>query len=422
MYRETERKDWTMQKIGYFKSILYAISRSFEPERPTPLLGLEESIRADPALVAHFGLGGAPVAKASVIWSETGKDAPAMLRSNSRTHGFDWEPDSMTAVLLGVLGTGSAAVTPFPKKPERALFDEEADGPWSELDALVQEMGASAIPSNLSFEAAPEPATPVVSGGATGSRRALSFAIDAYPTSPLGGCVADQRLWSALLRKRGFELKTYADHECTRSTMLGALNDAVGRTRAGDELVIHYSGHGTHFDDETGDEEDNQDEAVVPVDHEASPCIMDDELRELFARLPDGARVTLFMDCCHSGTITRFGVGRPAPGAGRARFIQPTPQMKALYARQRSGRSRAPGGVSAMRHAQFAACLDRQVALEDRGYGRFSLVATRVLEAQQTLSRAELLKAVQRGFREAGYNDQDPMLDAPAALLNDRVF
>lgn len=48
--------------------------------------------------------------------------------------------------------------------------------------------------------------------------------------------------------------------------------------KAGDSLFMHYSGHGGSVKDHTGDEEDQKDETMVPVDYAKSGQIKDDEI------------------------------------------------------------------------------------------------------------------------------------------------
>ncbi|CAN0121474.1 unnamed protein product [Ectocarpus fasciculatus] len=67
---------------------------------------------------------------------------------------------------------------------------------------------------------------------------------------------------------------------------------------------MHYSGHGGSVKDTSGDEADNMDETLVPVDYKSSGQITDDEiLKELVMVLPEGVTLTVVMDCCHSGSI-----------------------------------------------------------------------------------------------------------------------
>jgi hypothetical protein len=50
----------------YHKSLLYLIHYALEPERKEPILGLESSLRADPALRKLFGLEGPPGAAGEI--------------------------------------------------------------------------------------------------------------------------------------------------------------------------------------------------------------------------------------------------------------------------------------------------------------------------------------------------------------------
>ena len=52
----------------------------------------------------------------------------------------------------------------------------------------------------------------------------------------------------------------------------------VKGAKAGDSLFMHYSGHGGSVKDHTGDEEDQKDETMVPVDYAKSGQIKDDEI------------------------------------------------------------------------------------------------------------------------------------------------
>jgi len=56
--------------------------------------------------------------------------------------------------------------------------------------------------------------------------------------------------------------------------------------------------------DDNGDEEDGMDETMVPVDYQDLGQIRDDVIfEELVAKLPEGVKLTVVMDCCHSGSI-----------------------------------------------------------------------------------------------------------------------
>jgi len=89
----------------YRRSLLYLVSRVFEPEHEAPILGLEQSIRDDGELVAAFGLQPGVQGRAEVVWSPTPADAPLDSRSSAISHGgFDNDPDTMNSVARRILG------------------------------------------------------------------------------------------------------------------------------------------------------------------------------------------------------------------------------------------------------------------------------------------------------------------------------
>jgi len=87
--------------------------------------------------------------------------------------------------------------------------------------------------------------------------------------------------------------------ENIRSGISWLVRDAV----AGDSLLFYYSGHGGNMPNPNDKEKDGFDEAIMPCDFLEAGSIVDDELNELLVqRLPEGVRLTCFLDCCHSGT------------------------------------------------------------------------------------------------------------------------
>jgi hypothetical protein len=254
----------------------------------------------------------------------------------------------------------------------------------------------STPPSGLS--PVPTPSTsvqPAPSGSPVGRRRALCVGINQYPTAPLYGCVADAQTWQATLRALGFsDIVLLLDREATREAILKALTELVTTSTAGDVVVFQYAGHGTQLPDvngeEAGGDTPDQDEAICPIDFAEGRFIIDDDIGAIFEQIPSGVNVTCFIDCCHSGTISRFGVGAPSPTSTgrqgpRPRFIVATPQMIMAHRqfRQRQATRRALGrrGLSGMQEVLFAACLSSEVAYENDGHGDFTVRTTGVLQA-----------------------------------------
>ncbi|EGB04948.1 putative metacaspase, partial [Aureococcus anophagefferens] len=134
-----------------------------------------------------------------------------------------------------------------------------------------------------------------------------------YPGSSaeLRGCVNDVLRMRALLLGQGFPEQQIVilrddrggQQRPTRRAITEGLRWLAAGAGRGDSLFFHFSGHGSQERDRTGDEADGYDETIVPCDYKSAGQITDDELHAILVRpLPDGARLTSIMDCCHSGT------------------------------------------------------------------------------------------------------------------------
>lgn len=398
MRKHEELADTCMGLYG--KSLLYLIHYALEDERETDILGLEVSLRRSPALKALFGLSG-PSARGEVIFSPT---PPASHRSRSAStagqHGaFDDDAPTMTSVLCRVLADPDQVKVPYAAATgisRGAVGDCLRDlSRWRNAAAFAQAPLEPVPPARITAHS-PDAGSPVVdTPGPGGRRRALCVGINTYPTMPLNGCVRDAESWAAVLRDvLRFEPPTMlVDDQATRARILESLDRLVGQSRSGDVLVFQFAGHGTRAPDYDGDEAEGLDEALCPYDTADGALLIDDDVRQVFERLPRGVSLTCFIDCCHSGTITRFAVGGPGSlregGQGRqARFIRLSEAELEAHRQFRisgtagAGRGESsgqPGSRDAMRHVVFAACRDEEVAYEENGQGEFTVRAVGLL-------------------------------------------
>ena len=216
-----------------------------------------------------------------------------------------------------------------------------------------------------------------------------------YPgtSAELAGCVNDARDWQDLAVELGYRPLTIL--EPSRAALLGALEGAVGRLRYGDRLLVTYSGHGSWVPDRDGDEPDGRDEALVPSDYRTTGLLLDDELLDVWTRIPFGARVVFVSDSCHSGSVTRFAsldpaaVGRrdvgPAayersalsriPHIANARFLPPAevllpdpgPELERL---ERAAALPVAGKPRPSRVALLSGCRDDEVSYDATIDGR----------------------------------------------------
>jgi hypothetical protein len=371
----------------YRKSLLYLVAASAEGERDTPLLGLEASLRGNAATRALFGLDGGPGAGGEVVWSTTAH-AEGRSASQSTSHGgFDDDPATLSSVVRRVLGrTDADPIAPYVPLGAAAGrgLDDGIDWPEPLRTAPGRRLPARGAPAAFA-------ARPPAGGAAPGRRRAVCIGIDEYAIRPLAGCVADARRWAEVLEDLGFEPPTVlVNGAATRSAILGAIGEAIGAAAAGDVVVVQFAGHGTQVPDLDGDEAGGDtpglDEALCPIDFPDGAFVIDDDLAKLCDVIPDGVNVTFFVDCCHSGTVTRLALGTPGRADAavdeRPRFLVATEAMKAAHSRFRTALGSGAGRgapLAERREVLFSACRSDEVAWESNGHGEFTVRATDVL-------------------------------------------
>ena len=91
----------------------------------------------------------------------------------------------------------------------------------------------------------------------------------------------------------------------TKDNIISEFTTLLKNAAPGDNLFFFYSGHGTNDYDLSGDELDDQDELIVPLNARTLyDCIRDDELNQIIKdNLRPGVSLSAFFDCCFSGTI-----------------------------------------------------------------------------------------------------------------------
>ncbi len=158
------------------------------------------------------------------------------------------------------------------------------------------------------------------------NRRAVLIGINHYANgSHLRGCVNDVEEMEAMLIEHfdfdDSDIRTVVDHQATQSRIRREIEGLVESTQAGDVGLLHFSGHGSRVPDLDGDEgTDGRDEILCPTDLNwaSQEQLVDDWLRVQLDQVPDDANLTVFFDCCHSGTATREP---PQPMAPVPRYL-----------------------------------------------------------------------------------------------------
>jgi len=115
-------------------------------------------------------------------------------------------------------------------------------------------------------------------------RRALTIGIN-YLSLPAGhgqlsGCINDSDTMISILKDIfGFQesqIRRLRDDRSsmmpTKAAMLSAMSWLAKSAEPGDEMFLHYSGHGGQRADRLGDEKDGKDETLIPCDFESAGC------------------------------------------------------------------------------------------------------------------------------------------------------
>ncbi|MBD3734745.1 MAG: caspase family protein, partial [Sphingopyxis sp.] len=410
MTREAERAD-NCANI-YRKSLLYLVSRAFEPKKGTPILGMEDFIRTDPEVKRAF--------RDAVILSPTASSAKPTMASGSRSHGgFDNDVATLENVLRRMLGLGDAgAVKPrFPAgepRVGRAIVAANYYG----MPAGLFEQPAEFVPV---APPPPQTATPVQLGG---QKIALCIGNDAFPEGMrLYGCVNDANTWADTFRQQGYAATVLSD--AGAGQIREALRGVLGKARAGDSVMIHISSHGTRVLDVDGDElqdkqfADDKDEALVALDWRDGGLIIDDEWPDLM-KVADGVKVIRFHDFCHSGRSSRMALGGRIDRRPRSVSLPDAIALKAYEARKAARGSRAAAASPSeiygadLSYVTFCACLPEQSAMEEGGSGVFTRAATKILRAVERRAFEERLLLLPRHL--AGDGGEHVLRAHPGAL------
>jgi len=261
-------------------------------------------------------------------------------------------------------------------------------------------------------------------------KRALLVAINDYPGkyNDLMGCVNDvhnmQDLLVSLFAFPPENITMMTDRDATTANILEALELLVEGAKPGDQIVFHFSGHGSQISDKNGDESDRCDEIICPYDLDwQSKVIRDDDLSRIFKCVKPGVHVEVFLDCCHSGTGLRVSGGKNA-GYMNRRFL--TPPKEVMPQSQEPGLMRLKPIKPAKIQVLWAACRSNQYAadalLDGRYGGAFtSFLCNCIRQAKGNISRTEVLKLIRNKLRKSGFI-QIPQLETGSKLKKARFL
>jgi hypothetical protein len=275
------------------------------------------------------------------------------------------------------------------------------------------------------------------------AKRAVLIGINKYqvPGADLQGCVNDVKNLSGVLTTYyGFadkDIATLTDAQATKKGMERAIKKLITKAKKGDVLLLHYSGHGSNVPDDNGDESDHRDEILCPTDLDWKNPFRDDWLRKALGKLRREVNLTVIMDCCHSGTITR--VMNPFDAPRRQRYLpcpldlMATESGRKLRGTLRGQLGKAPRGRKRKKdivHADIqelliTGCRDTQTSADAYISGSYNGALTYYLvesikEAEGKLTYRELHQRTAAKLKQEDF-DQIPQLEGRRTSF-DRLF
>ncbi len=192
---------------------------------------------------------------------------------------------------------------------------------------------------------------------------------------PKNDVAAMQTLLTETLEFSPESIRVLTDAEATRAAILSAVDDwLIKDTSDGDRIYLYFSGHGLQVKDVSNDEQDGMDEALSTYDIKAADTdwtniILDDDIEPLLEKMK-GRVVTLVIDACHSGTISRSLSADVAAGINGARFLprpfaKPVQKLMTRGIRIDTGVVDKPAAVTESGVTTWSAAAPYQVAWDD---------------------------------------------------------
>lgn len=241
----------------------------------------------------------------------------------------------------------------------------------------------------------------------------------------------DVELLSRQLSEAGVrDIHTLVNRKATKKAIVSAIRQLASRSKPGDIVYIHFSGHGQRMTDLDLDEKDDAwDEAWIPYDacrkygpdDRGEKHLSDDELAVMFASIADRigpqGRLIVVADACHSGDSSRGDdedCGVPVRGVMDDFVIPGTPRP--------SSEPRP-----AVRWTLLSACKDYQLNYEHRrGFGLLTYTLCELWPKLGEISdNKAMMRAITKFMRSesvAGQRPQTPVLETNAAAALGPLF
>ena len=200
----------------------------------------------------------------------------------------------------------------------------------------------------------------------------------------LNACENDAYYFDELLCTSGFNTSVLLTEQATINAYTDWHLQTAKVARAGDHVVVTYSMHGGQNIGQTPLE--GLDETFCFYDGE----FLDDYNYRLLVNYRKGVRISMYIDCCHSGGLDRGGVTVASATIKAAPNDLKRPHPQLSWLRQ----SLTPSPTVKASVAILAACAKTEVAYDGSEHGAFTAAVKMSLEANRNINHATLHKCV----------------------------
>ena len=264
---------------------------------------------------------------------------------------------------------------------------------------------------------------PIIGGNV---KKAFCFSINDYPgiQNDLKGCNNDSKNWADLLKNSyGFSVNRIIDSAVTRSTVINTMTDLIVNSKEGDILVFTYSGHGTSIIDNSYDEINGKDEAICLYDD----LLIDDDIRDIFNKLPKGVRLTFISDSCFSGTVSRsfLNVMNDFTFISIPKYLPPKDDMEAIRTNSLPSLKAFAYPEEGMNHILISGTDDKSYSydaeIDGEPAGAFSYYAIQVLKNNPHITYKDFYNKIREILPSDRYL-QSPQVEGSEANKNSLMF
>ena len=205
-----------------------------------------------------------------------------------------------------------------------------------------------------------------------------------------------------MLFRMGYtDIRVLTNEQATKAAMVDAFIDLALRCKRGDEVYVHYSGHGQLMTDLNGDERlkwsnahADWDEAWIPYDaymtygpeDHGEKHLCDDEvalfLKSIRQKIGRRGRLVVVVDACHSGDATAHPQSHPEEGSLDAEEAEVIRGVDTKFSIPRDPNAPVAENVEEENWRTISACKPHQLSTEikERQVGKltFALFSTEV--------------------------------------------